>query len=103
MTEETTDKRVFDFRMDPQSWFMIAGIFVAFLMVLLPASFGAMKSDLSTIKMILYSLVLTFGLICISCIPIVLICLLIKRIPDIDYAIWFSTIVMILSLISISL
>jgi hypothetical protein len=103
MTQEKEAKRVFDFRMDPQSWFMLAGIFIAFWMVLLPASFGVAIDEVSTGRMILMSLVLTFLLISIACIPVVIVCLLINRIPDIDYAIWFSSLAMIVAILGVSL
>jgi hypothetical protein len=103
MTEQTIEKRVFDFRMDAQSWFMIVGIFIAFWMVLLPATFGVAMDEVSTIRIILMSLVLTLLLICISCIPVILICYFIKRIPDIDYAVWVSTIIMILTILGVAL
>lgn len=103
MTEETIEKRVFDFRMDAQSWIMIAGIFVAFWMLVLPSSISVGMGDVSTLKSILTSLALTFFLICISCIPVILICYFVKRIPDIDYAVWVSTIIMILTIVGIYL
>lgn len=103
MTQEKEAKRVFDFRMDPQSWFMLAGIFIAFWMVLLPATFSSAVDSVSAGRMILMSIVLTLLLVCLSCIPVVLVCYFIKRIPDIDYAIWCSTIIMILTILGVAL
>lgn len=101
MTKE--EKRVFDFRMDVQSWFMLAAMFLAFWLILLPASFDASLADIPMWKQIVLPIVNTFLLVCVSCIPVIIISYLIKRIPDIDYAIWFATVVTIILVLGIVL
>lgn len=103
MTKVKEANRVFDFRMDVQSWFMLIGIFVAFWLVLLPAMYGVASDEVSTGTYLLMALLRTVFTIAASTIPVVIVCLLIKRIPDIDYAIWFATIFVIISILGVSL
>lgn len=93
--------RVFDFRMDSQSWFMIVAMVLAFAFVLLRANFGLAANEINTFTYLGFGALLTFVLITISCIPIVILCWFIKRIPDIDYAVWLSTVLVIISVFTI--
>ena len=77
--------------MDKFSWALIALIFILFVFVILPAQFGTAADTVGWGYYIGFSLLLTFCMIAVSCLPIVIICLFINRIPDIDYAVWFAT------------
>lgn len=84
----------FDFRMDKFSYLLIAlilGTFLYFMYAFTGGNWG---------RTILYSLLMSFGLIAVSCIPVVIICYVIKRIPDIDYAVWFASAVTVIGIIS---
>jgi len=103
MTQEKEANRVFDFRMDVQSWFMLIGIFVAFWLLILPATFGVAAGDVSTGRYLLMSLLMTLLLISLATIPVVIGCIFIKRIPDIDYAIWVSAALVVFTILGIAL
>lgn len=100
-TASAPKKRVFDFRMDVQSWLMIVAMILAFAFVLLRANFGEAANEIGLFTYIGFALLLTFVLIALNCIPVVIVCWLIKRIPDIDYAVWVSTIMVIISVFAI--
>lgn len=89
-TKPSTIKRVFDFRMDKISWVFLLAMVLLFGLVILPAQFGVAADTVNVVYYVAFSLLLTFLMVAISCLPIVIICLLINKIPDIDYAIWFA-------------
>lgn len=100
--EKTSIKdQVFDFRMDIQSWFMVIAIFIALAFGILPHYFGISSGNISTLSYLLYAFILTNIIIAVCCIPILILCYFINRIPDIDYAVWLGTILVILSVLSI--
>ena len=89
-TKPSAVKRVFYFRMDKISWVFLLIMVLLFGLVILPAQFGVAADSVNVAYYVVFSLLLTFILVAVSCLPIVLICLLINRIPDIDYAIWLA-------------
>lgn len=86
----STIQRVFDFRMDKISWVFLLIMVLLFGLVILPSQFGVAADTVNVIYYVAFSLLLTFILVAVSCLPIVLVCLVINRIPDIDYAIWLA-------------
>jgi len=93
MTTSTIEKkRVFDFRMDAESWIMIALMIIAFAFVILPSSFGIASGEIGMLYYLGLGILLTFCLITMACIPVVIVCWFIKMIPDIDYAVWVASI-----------
>jgi len=93
MTTSTIEKkRVFDFRMDAESWIMIALMIIAFAFVILPSSFGIASGEIGMLYYLGFGILLTFCLITMACIPVVIVCWFIKMIPDIDYAVWVASI-----------
>lgn len=69
---------------------MIAGIILLFAFVILPAQFGVASDTVNITYYAVFSLLLTFVGIALATIPVVIVCLFINRIPDIDYAVWVA-------------
>lgn len=89
----------FDWRMDRQSWFMIAFIFITMVSMIVIGANG-MLGFAGLVQAILYGALTTFVLIAISCIPVVIYCYFIKKIPDIDYAVWMACAFTVVGIIS---
>ena len=68
-------------------------------LVILPLQFGVTADTVNVIYYVAFSLLLTFILVAVSCLPVVLVSLVINRIPDIDYAIWLALALTILAAI----
>lgn len=68
-------------------------------LVILPLQFGVTADTVNVIYYVAFSLPLTFILVAVSCLPVVLVSLVINRIPDIDYAIWLALALTILTAI----
>ncbi len=68
-------------------------------LVILPLQFGVTADTVNVIYYVAFSLLLTFILVAVSCLPVVLVSLVINRIPDIDYAIWLALALAILTAI----
>lgn len=100
-TSVKPNKTVFDFRMDKISWVMLALMVGLFAFLILPQQFGIASDSIAIWKYMVYGILMSLILVAISCIPIVIVCLFINRIPDIDYAIWFATAVTIFSSVAI--
>lgn len=90
----------FDFRMDKASWGMLVFMFLTFVYFMYLGTGGESLEPMGYVRMILFPLLLTFVLVALACIPVVIVCYFIKRIPDIDYSIWVATAFTVIGIIS---
>lgn len=88
-----------DFRMERSSWFMIAFMFITFFYYMLQGS-GTGLPFIAYVQMFGFTLIILVALIALSCIPVLIGCYFIKKIPDIDYSIWLATAVTLVGIIS---
>lgn len=87
-----------DWRMDKLSWFLLVFITATLSYFLLQGA--AHKTAWIYTQSILFGLLLTVILVALSCIPVLIICYFIKKIPDIDYSIRFATLFTAIGIIS---
>jgi len=85
--------------MDKISWIFLLIMVLLLGLVILPLQFGVTADTVNVIYYVAFSLLLTFILVAVSCLPVVLVSLVINRIPDIDYAIWLALALTILAAI----
>lgn len=88
-----------DFKMERSSWYMIAFMFITFMFFILQGA-GFSLPFLGWLEAIGYSLLILVVLVALACIPVLIVCYFIKKIPDIDYAIWVATGVTFVGIIS---
>lgn len=88
-----------DFRMERSSWYMIAFVFLTFLFFILQGA-GFDLPIMGWIESIGFSLLILVALVALSCIPVLIACYFIKKIPDIDYSIWVATGITVVCIIS---
>lgn len=79
-----------DFRMDKASWAMIVFILATLTYFTVQGADFPLNAG-GYLQAFGIALLATIALIAVSCIPILIICYFIKRIPDIDYSVWFAT------------
>jgi hypothetical protein len=79
----------FDWRMDKASYFMIAFIFLTITYFVLNGE-GKGLEFIGFIQVFLLAIFSTIALIGLACIPVIIGCYFIKKIPDIDYAVWIA-------------
>lgn len=75
-----------DFRMDKESWVSIV-LMIATMMFFIIAGAGGAINTSGYFWAFLFALLTTIVLISICCIPVLIYCYLVKKIPDIDYSI----------------
>lgn len=85
--------------MDKASWAMIAFILGTFIYYMLQGAGGDLPG-IGYLQIFGFSLLGTVILIALACIPVVIICYFINRIPDIDYSVWGATAFMVVGIIS---
>lgn len=88
-----------DFRMDKASYAMIVFI-LATMMYFVVAGAGNTLNAGGYIQAFGIALLVTIVLIALSCIPVFIVCFFIKRIPDIDYAVWVAAGLTVVGIIS---
>ena len=88
-----------DFRMDKASWGMIIFILATVMYFMIEGAGGTVNTA-GYIQAFGFSVLVTIVMIALASIPVVIICLFIKRIPDIDYSIWAATAFTIVGIIS---
>lgn len=88
-----------DFKMDRSSWYMIAFMFLTFMFYILQGA-GYSLPIMGWIEALGFSLLILVVLVALSCIPVLIACYFINKIPDIDYSIWVATGVTIVGIIS---
>lgn len=95
------DEKVYhmDFRMDKISWVMIIFILITFMYFIVSGATVGIGFA-GYLQAFGLALLLTIALIAISCIPVLIACYFIKKIPDIDYSIWVATGLTVIGLIS---
>lgn len=88
-----------DFRMEKSSWAMIAFMFASIFYAFLQGS-GTNIPFIAYVQTFFYTLISVLAIIAIACIPVIIVCYFIKKIPDIDYSINLAFAVIILGIIS---
>jgi hypothetical protein len=89
----------FDWRMDRASWLMIFFIIATMLYYVISGAGGSL-SGAGYLQAFIIAILSAFVLIAIACIPVLIACYFIKKIPDIDYAVWVATGATIIGIIS---
>ncbi len=89
----------FDMRMDKASYAMIA-FMLATMMYFVIHGAGAGLGFVGYLQVFLISLFSTIALVGLACIPVIIGCYFIKKIPDIDYAVWIAFGMTIVGIIS---
>jgi hypothetical protein len=88
-----------DFRMEKSSWAMLAFILATYMYFIL-AGAGTGLSFMAYLQMFFYALITLVAIVALSCIPVIIYCYIVKKIPDIDYSVilaFAATIIGILS------
>ena len=85
--------------MDKASWGMLVFMLATFMYFVVEGADGALNTG-GYIQAFGYALLTLIVLVAVSCIPIVIVCYFIKKIPDIDYSIWFATAFTVVAIIS---
>lgn len=78
---------------------MLAFMFVTFMFFMIQGS-GTNLPFLGYVQLIGYALLMIVVLTALACIPVLIVCYFIKKIPDIDYSILVATGVTIIGIIS---
>lgn len=76
-----------DFQLDRISWLLLFFMWVTFVYFLLPEQLD-MLTFAPTLKALGLGLLVLIILVGLMCIPVLIICYFIKKIPDIDYSVW---------------
>jgi hypothetical protein len=88
-----------DFRMEKSSYALIALIFATMAFFVMSGAGNGLSAK-AYLWVLLYALLATMVLIAISCIPVIIYCYLVKKIPDIDYSIWLAALITLVGIIS---
>ncbi len=72
--------------MEKSSYAMIAFMFATMMYFVMSGS-GTSLSFGGWMQVILYALITTVALIALACIPVIIYCYFVKKIPDIDYSV----------------
>jgi hypothetical protein len=88
-----------DFRMDKSSYALIVLIFATMAFFVMSGA-GSGLSTGAYMWVLLYALLATIVLIAISCIPVIIYCYMVKKIPDIDYSVWLAAVITLVGIIS---
>lgn len=88
-----------DFRMDKESWISIV-LMIVILMYFIAAGAGGSLTMGGYLQAFLYALLTTLVLIALCCIPVLLYCYFIKKIPDIDYSVNLASALVVVGLIA---
>lgn len=88
-----------DFRMDKASWFMIVFILATLIYFMIEGA-GGPVGTVGYVQMFGFAVLMTLVLIALMCIPVLIICYFIKRIPDIDYSVWAATAFVVVGIVS---
>ena len=89
----------FDWRMDKASYAMIIFILATMIFFILHGA-GEGIGIAGYLQVFLMGLISTVALIGLACIPVIIGCFFIKKIPDIDYAVWVAFGMTIVSIIT---
>lgn len=79
----------FDWRMDKASYAMIAFIIATMAYFIIHGAGKGLGLG-GYMQVLLLAIVSTIALLGLACIPVIIGCYFIKKIPDIDYAVWVA-------------
>ena len=85
--------------MDKASWGMIVFILATMMYFIVDGADFALNFG-GYVQAFGFALLATIVIIALSCIPVVIVCYFIKRIPDIDYSVWAATAFTVVGIIS---
>ncbi len=85
--------------MDKASWLMILFILGTVMYFMVQGTGGGLTTA-GYLQSFGFSLLVTVVMIALACIPVVIVCYFIKRIPDIDYSVWAATAFTVVGIIS---
>lgn len=88
-----------DFRMDKASWGMLVFMLGTYMYFVVEGADNALTTG-GYIQAFGFALLTLVVLVAVSCIPVIIVCYIINKIPDIDYSIWFATAFTIVGIIS---
>jgi len=88
-----------DFRMDKASWAMLLFVLGTMMYFIVSGADNALNTG-GYLQAFGFALLCTVVLVALSCIPVLIICYFIKRIPDIDYAVWGATAFTVVGILS---
>jgi hypothetical protein len=88
-----------DFKMDKMSYGMLAFI-LATMLYFLKVGAGNGLPAVNYFQMFLYGLLMVIILVALCCIPVLIYCYIVKKIPDIDYSVWTAFGLTIVGIIS---
>ncbi len=89
----------FDWRMDKASYGMILFILATMIFFILHGA-GEGIGFTGYLQVFIMAVLSTVALIGLACIPVIIGCYFIKKIPDIDYAVWVAFAMTIVSIIT---
>jgi len=85
--------------MDKASWGMLVFILATMMYFILQGAGGELPVA-GYLQAFAFALLITVILVAVSCIPVLIVCFFVKRIPDIDYSIWAATAFTVVGIIS---
>jgi hypothetical protein len=88
-----------DFRMEKSSYALLALIFFTMIFFILSGAGNGLSTGQYGL-IAFYALLVTIALIALCCIPVIIYCYIVKKIPDIDYSIWLAAAVTLVGIIS---
>ena len=77
--------------MDKASWFMLVFVLATIMYFILQGAAGGSIPTVGYLKAFAFAVLITLGLVAVACIPVLIVCYFMNRIPDIDYSIWAAT------------
>lgn len=85
--------------MEKRSWAMLAFMLATYMYFVLAGS-GTDLSVSGYLQVFLYALITLVVIVALACIPVIVYCYFVKKIPDIDYSVTLAFAVTILGIIS---
>jgi hypothetical protein len=88
-----------DFRMEKSSWFMLAFMILTMAYFIVGGA-GVNLTFGGYAQVAFYAIITTIALVALCCIPVLIYCYMVKKIPDIDYSIVLAAAVTLVGIIS---
>ncbi len=88
-----------DFRMEKSSWVLILFMLITMSYFIISGATKGLEIG-AYLQIALYAILSTIALIALCCIPVIVYCYFIKKIPDIDYSINLAAAVTVVGIIS---
>ncbi len=85
--------------MEKSSWAMLVFMLLTYLYFVL-GGLGTGLAFIGYLQAFFYALITLIGIVALSCIPVIVYCYFVKKIPDIDYSINLAFAITIIGIIS---